>query len=340
MAKAVLTSLFNGCMILSAIVAITIFVIMFVGTCESSGMQLRYISDHLASCQDKASYAALPWILAVLLGIQFYGLLLIFRDLHYYLGIDFGWKDASLHCFAFHAIFMLFSLVEFRNDRNNKGQCVILDSMAGIFDFVCDFFKSTDEGDLHIWAAVWCLLEFSILHALLAFKLYRKHVVKVCMFCTYVAVDTLYVVLVTMFVVFWLVQLTTAAQIFEWVLLIIAGFLQMIAIVNHASIQKLAKTQLKVENDAAVASEEERGLLPTQDTVHKPAEQKHIKRLWSLIILCVCLNIGSIMIIAPPSFVQSISAQLYTQTSVPFISITTGAACLIWFDWYLWTQSH
>ena len=338
--------MFTACMTLSAITAVTIFVIMFVGTCESSGIQLRYISDHLASCQDKASYAALPWVLAVVLGIQFYGLLLIFRDIHFCLGVNFGWKDVSLHCLAFHAIFMLVSVVEFRNDRHNKGQCVILDSMAHIFDKnICALFESTDEGDLHIWAAVWCLVEFSILHALLALKLYRKNVLKISMFCTYVAVDALYLVLVIMFVVLWLVQLTTAAQIFEWVLLLIAGFLQILAIVYHSRIQETAATtaatQSKIEHYAAVEGEEERGLLLTQGMVHQPVEQKNTTLFWSLIILCMCLNIVSVLIIAPPSFVQeSISAQLYTQTTVPFISITTAAACLIWIDWYLWTQSR
>ena len=160
-----------------------------------------------------------------------------------------------------------------------------------------------------------------------------------CMFCSYVAVDTLYVVLVVMFVVFWLVQLTTAAQVFEWVLLIIAGFLQILAISNHAEIQKLDKSQLEEENDTFIASNEKHGLLPTLDTVHKPAKQKHIKVLWGFIVLCVALNIIGIMIVAPPSTSQpSISAQLYTQTSLPFIFLTSAAACFIWYDWYLWTH--
>ena len=350
MAKAALISLFSVCMTLSAVAATTIFVIMFVGTCESSGLQLEFISDHLANCQDKASYAVLPWTLAVVLGIQFYGLLLIFRDLHYRLGLDFGWKDASLHCLAFHAIFMLLCVVEFRNDRYNKGQCVILDSMTGfvVFDKICAFFESTDEGELHTWAAVWCLVEFSMLHALLAFKLYRKHVFKVCMFCTYIAVDALYLVLVVMFVVLWLVQLTTAAQIFEWALLPIAASLQILAIVNHASIQMQQQTTTTTQSKQE--SEEERGLLPTQaikatqatqGRVHEPAEQKNIKMFWSLIILCMCLNIVSVIVIAPPAFFQSsAAAQLYTQISVPFITITSLAFYLILLDWYLWTHSH
>lgn len=294
--------------LLTGVAAVGFFGSLFDHICDNDAVDKQFISTEIAKCLDNNAFNYIPWLLVVCIGIQLYTLLYICRKLNVLYMMGVHWPDVSLHILIFHLFFMLASVVEFRNDKNNT-------STLKIFDLT--------ESSLHIYAAGWVFSEIAFVHVFVVVTIHKivrdntKNVFYLLQYAYFIFIAS-YALMVILFIVFYFAEYSAIGV--EWWLVVHSILLQICAHLSFYVIQQWLPHEIRSRE--------------------KPS--KHAETFWFLLVACVILNIIGIILVAPPWFLRSFLQMKDSEmeTTLPFWLLTLIAFCVTIYDWKLWVDSE
>jgi hypothetical protein len=293
----VLDDLLFACSVLLILIT---SIMLFSGACINSlsnAWHLRFISDQLALCleSDSPSWRAVPWLLAYGVAYQALYLLRLWNSLHRSNKQFIPFSGLLFHASVCHFITNVATVIEFKNNSQRLSKHKFL------------IFNQIQENTIHTLAAVQAFVNISILHTALYYQFSKPMRIQDEEMKSYRRLDVLYIVAVFTFCVLWIANLIFAAAV-EWVVLVLAFFLQSYAINRWQIWVALQDNEV---NKSLIAVN--RSSIPVSrfqiDATSSTNVISYLKNVWNshVIILSVIfflgyivLNIVTIYIIAPP----------------------------------------
>ena len=293
--------------LLTGVATTVLFGFLFDHICDNHAVDKQFISTEIAKCLDNNAFAWIPWSLVACVGIQLYTLLYICRKLNVWYIMGVNWPDVSLHILIFHLIFMLASVVEFRNDKKNT-------STLKFFDLT--------ESRLHIYAAAWVFCEIAFVHVFVVVTIHKivrdntKNIFYLLQYAYFIFIATS-ALMVILFIVFYFIEYSAIGV--EWWLVVHSILLQICAHLSYYAIQQWLPHEIRSSAQTS----------------------KHAETFWFLLIGSMILNIIGIILIAPPWFLRSYLKMKDSEmeTTLPFWLLTLIAFCVTIYDWKLWVDS-
>lgn len=216
-----LTNVENWTFVCSGFLFVATSFIMLTQVC-TSGVKWNnvwneaFVSDQLSACEDNRSFVWIGWLFISSIAIQTCLLMRVWSR-HYHVSSA---CNMTFHLIAFHFVFQIACVNEFRNDKSTTSSLSVLN------------LDSVPESTWHIYASVQAIVEFCIMHTILIYCLNRSNLreVRSTSYKLYEVVDCIYFIVAIAFFIAWMMNLVAPASILEWSILFLAVILQLFAI--------------------------------------------------------------------------------------------------------------